>query len=172
MTKLDRFNWIGFRAKEVLQAYIEINTSGRLEDLGIRHMEDCTLEFFCDAEFHRDQETEAAKLIQALRDSNAGHDHHTTEIQRIFNGFYICKHSICMSDHKGFLQSALQQQEVVKKLLRSKYRIQCRAQQEKAEKTLKDQLEKWIDSKHHLVCPHLSPPIPFDLSMPAADIEN
>jgi len=77
-----------------------------------------------------------------------------------------------MSDHKGFLQSALQQQEVVKKLLRSKYRIQCRAQQEKAEKRLKDQLEKWIDSKHHLVCPYLSPPIPFDLSMPAADIEN
>lgn len=99
--------------------------------------------------------------LQALRDSNAGHDHHTTEIQRIFNGFYICKHSICLSDHKGFLQSALQQQEVVKKLLRSKYRIQCRAQQEKAEKTLKDQLEKWIDSKHHLVFTHLSPPIPW-----------
>jgi hypothetical protein len=77
-----------------------------------------------------------------------------------------------MSDHKGFLDSALQQQEVVKKLLRSKYRNQCRAQQEKAEKTLKDQLEKWIDSKHHLVCAHLSPPIPFDLSMSAADIEN
>jgi hypothetical protein len=49
--------------------------------------------------------------------------------QQRFKGYLMDSTSASIpfvSDHKGFLQSALQQQEVVKKLLRSKYRIQCR----------------------------------------------